>query len=52
MLSKLADFVKSHFSDIILATVVFLAVLLAFAFGFVVAKYQEKTPILIEQTTN
>lgn len=52
MLSKLADFVKSHFSDIILTIVVFLALLLAFALGFVVAKYQEKTPIIIEQTNN
>jgi len=50
MLSKLSDFVKSHFSDIILIIVVVLLVMLAFAAGFLSAKSYSKTPIQIENT--
>lgn len=46
------DWVKNHFSDIILLTIVILISLLSFACGFLFAKYQEKEPIRIEYNTN
>ena len=47
MLSKINQFVKNNFSDIILLIVVILISLLSFACGFLLAKYQEKEPIKI-----
>ncbi|MCX6720437.1 MAG: hypothetical protein NTW11_01380 [Candidatus Staskawiczbacteria bacterium] len=49
MLSEIRDFVKVHFSDIMLFIIVVLLVMLAFATGYITAKYQIKTPITIEQ---
>jgi hypothetical protein len=50
MLSEIRDFVKGHFNDIILFIIVCLVVMLAFASGYIVAKYQIKEPITIEQS--
>jgi len=47
MLAKIRDFVKSHFSDIMIFIIVALLVMLAFAFGYIMAKYQFKEPIQI-----
>lgn len=49
MLAKVGDFVKKYQADIILFIGVILAVLLAFAIGYIVAKQQEKpTPLQFE----
>lgn len=47
MLSEIKDFVKAHFNDIILFIIVVLLLMLAFASGFIIAKYQLKEPITI-----
>lgn len=47
MLSEIRDFVKAHFNDIILFVIVVLLLMLAFASGYIVAKYQAKQPIEI-----
>ena len=47
ILSKIQGFVKSHFSDIILFTIVVLLIMLSFAAGFITAKYQTKEPIKV-----
>lgn len=47
MLSKIKDFVKGRFHDIMLFMIVALLIMLAFSAGFIVAKYQSKTPITI-----
>jgi len=53
MLSEINQFVKNHFSDIILLIVVILITLLSFACGFLLAKYQEKEPIrIVEKDRN
>jgi len=49
MLSEIRDFVKGHFSDIMLFIIVALLILLAFASGYITAKYQSKEPIQILQ---
>jgi len=49
MLSEIKDFVKAHFSDIMLFIIVALLILLAFASGYITAKYQSKEPIQILQ---
>ncbi|MEK7658291.1 MAG: hypothetical protein AAB352_00305 [Patescibacteria group bacterium] len=49
MLAKISDFVKAHFNDIILITIVFLLILLSFAIGYIMASYQNKGKIEIEQ---
>lgn len=48
ILSKIIDYVKSHFNDIMLFIIVVLLVLLAYAAGYITAKYQAKQPIQIE----
>ena len=48
MIAKISDFVKAHFYDIMLFIIVVLLILLSFATGFIVAKYQTKQPIQIE----
>jgi len=45
MLAEIKDFVKAHFNDIILFIIVVLLVMLAFAGGYITAKYQTKTPL-------
>ena len=47
ILTKILAFVKSHFNDIILFIIVALLILLAFAAGYLMAKYQIKNPIQI-----
>lgn len=47
---KIYSFVKSKFSDIMLFIIVLLLLLLSFASGFIIAKYQLKQPIQIEET--
>ena len=48
MLTKISEFVKAHFSDIMLFIIVTLAILLSFAAGYITAKYQSKEPIQIQ----
>jgi len=47
ILTKFSAFVKSYFNDIIIFIIVVLLVLLAFATGYIIAKYQLKAPIQI-----
>ncbi len=47
MLSEIREFVKGHFNDIMLFIIVMLLILLAFASGYITAKYQLKAPIQI-----
>jgi len=47
MLSEIKEFVKGHFNDIMLFIIVVLLILLAFAVGYIVAKYQLKEPLQI-----
>lgn len=47
MLSEIKGFVKGNFSDIMLFIIVMLLILLAFSAGYIVAKYQLKTPIQV-----
>jgi len=49
ILPKIVGFVKSRFNDIMLFIIIILLVLLSFAAGFIIAKYQSKTPIQIEK---
>jgi hypothetical protein len=49
MLTKISDFVKAHFSDIILFIIVALLIMLSFAIGYIAGKTGSKTPIKIEQ---
>jgi len=48
ILSKFISFVKDRFNDIALFIIVVLLILLAFAVGYITAKYQSKEPIKIE----
>lgn len=52
MLSKLVSFVKKYEAEIILVIGVILISLLSFFMGYIVAKYQEKTPIIFEEVQN
>jgi hypothetical protein len=47
MLSKLREFVKAHFNDMMLFIIVMLLILLAYAAGYITGKYQLKEPIQI-----
>ena len=47
MLSKFSQFVKTHINTIILTATVALFVLLSFATGYIIAKYQDRAPIEI-----
>ncbi|HLD70273.1 MAG TPA: hypothetical protein VI937_00065 [Negativicutes bacterium] len=49
ILAKLVDFVKAHASTIMLTILVMLFVLFSFACGYIIAKYQDREPIKIEQ---
>lgn len=48
MITKILEFVKGKFNDIMLFIIVVLLILLAFASGYIVAKNQLKEPIIIE----
>ena len=52
MLTKISGFVKSHFNDIMLFIIVVLLVMLAYAAGYITAKYQSKEPIQIINQSN
>jgi hypothetical protein len=47
MIEEARSFVKVHFNDIMLFIIVTLLILLAFATGYITAKYQSKEPIQI-----
>lgn len=47
MLAEIKEFVKAHFSDIMLFIIIVLLVLFAFASGYITAKYQLKEPVQI-----
>ncbi len=49
MLAETKEFVKGHFYDIMLIIVVSLLILLSFAVGFIIAKYQDKGQVEIKQ---
>jgi len=49
MLSEIRDFVKAHFYDIILTIIAGLLVLASFAIGYIIGKYQSKSPIQFEK---
>ena len=49
ILAKIRDFVKQHFNDIIMFVIIASLVMLAFAAGFISAKYAERQPIRIEK---
>lgn len=48
ILAKLSEFVKVHIDAIMLMAIVMLFILLSFAFGYIIAKYQDREPIQIE----
>jgi len=48
MLSEIREFVKANFANIMLFIIVVLLVMLAFSVGYIVAKYQLKSPITIQ----
>lgn len=50
ILARISAFVKLHFSDIIIFIIVALLIMLSFATGFIIAKYQDKQSIQIEQS--
>ena len=47
MLSEIRDFVKAHFNDIMLFMIIVLLLLLAFAAGYITAKYGSRSEITI-----
>ena len=47
MLTKISEFVKAHFNDIMLFIIVVLLVMLSFSAGYITAKHQTKEPIQI-----
>ncbi len=49
MVSKILAFVKTHFNVIALASVAALMILLSFAIGYSIAKYQDRTEVQIQQ---
>jgi hypothetical protein len=52
MIKKVRNFIKIHFSDIILFIIVALLVMLSFAVGYIAGKNQSKSPISIKQSIN
>ncbi len=48
MLAKISEFVKGHYSDILLALIIILIGMLMFACGFIAARYLEKQPLQID----
>jgi len=48
MISKIRDFVKEQFHNIMLFIIIVLLIMLAFATGYIAAKYQSKEPIKVE----
>lgn len=52
MLSEIKEFVKAKFYDIMLFIIVVLLLLLAFAAGYITAKYYSKEPIQVINQAN
>lgn len=52
MLSEIKNFVKNKSNDIMLFIIVALLVMLSFAIGYIIAKYETKEPIRIIESTN
>lgn len=52
MLSNLKKIVKESKSDIIILIIIILISLLSFAIGYIMAKYQEKEPIEINNISS
>lgn len=52
MLSEIKNFVKNKSNDIMLFIVIALLVMLSFAIGYIMAKYETKEPIQIIESTN
>lgn len=50
MLAKFWQFVKDHIDNIFLFTIIVLFILLSFALGYIIAKYQDRAPIIINQS--
>ena len=56
MLAKISEFVKGlwqlikeHANTILLVVIIALFILLSFALGYIIAKYQDREPIIIHQ---
>ena len=49
MVAKIMDFVKAHFSDMVLFIVIVLLVMLAYAAGYITAKQWSREPIQVRQ---
>ncbi len=49
MLTKISEFVKAHFYDIILFIIIALLLMLSFSLGYIAAKYQNKEPIQVQK---
>ncbi len=47
MLSKILPFVKANLNNIILTIIMALFILLSFASGYIIAKYQDRAPITV-----
>lgn len=50
MLSDFIQIVKKYKSEIILGIIVFLLIMLSFAVGYIAAKYQERQPIIFQDS--
>lgn len=48
MISKINKFVKEKFKDIMLFIIIGLLIMLSFATGYIIAKYENKEPMQIE----
>lgn len=51
MLPKISEFVKTHIDTMILCSIIMLFVLFSFAVGYIIAKYQDREPIIIHQSS-
>ena len=56
MLAKILEFVKgllawlkANLDNVILIIIIMLFILLSFASGYIIAKYQDREPVLIQQ---
>jgi len=49
-IAKILEFVKTNLNTIILIVVVALLILFSFACGYIIAKYQDREPIVIENS--
>ncbi len=50
MLAKIVEFVKANLDTILIVMVVALFILLSFAGGYIVAKYQDRAPVIIQSS--